>query len=58
MAIAIATASFPGQQRLIAAAILLYLLVKAVVLIPYNRWSKRRSALLKPQSPEEGRRVA
>jgi len=58
LAITIASASFPGQRRVIAAAILLYLLVKAVVLIPYNRWSKRRRSVLKPQSAEEGRRAA
>jgi BASS family bile acid:Na+ symporter len=42
LAIAIAGANFPDQRRTIAAAILLYFLVKMVVLIPYNLWCKRR----------------
>jgi BASS family bile acid:Na+ symporter len=56
LAITIAAANFPGQVRLIAAAIVLYLLVKAVVLIPYNRWSRRRE-LAKPEAPP-GRQAA
>jgi bile acid:Na+ symporter, BASS family len=56
LAMAIASANFPGQFRSIAAAILLYLLVKAVVLIPYNAWSKRRHAT-KPEVPH-GRQAA
>src|SRR5262249_55938584 len=56
LAMAIASANFPGQFRLIAAAIVLYLLVKAVVLIPYNAWSKRRHAR-KPEAPH-GRQAA
>jgi bile acid:Na+ symporter, BASS family len=54
LAIAIAAASFPGQHRLIAAAIVLYLLAKGVVLIPYNAWSKRRNTL----ATEHSRRAA
>lgn len=56
LAMAIASANFPGQFRSIAAAILLYLLVKAIVLIPYNAWSKRRLAT-KPEVPH-GRQAA
>ena len=56
LAMAIASANFPGQFRSIAAAILLYMLVKAVVLIPYNAWSKRRHAT-KPEAPH-GRQAA
>jgi BASS family bile acid:Na+ symporter len=56
LAMAIAAANFPGQVRLIAATILLYLLVKAVALIPYNAWSKRRHAT-KPEAPH-GRQAA
>jgi BASS family bile acid:Na+ symporter len=41
IAIAIAQANFPGQ-KLAMAAVLLYLLVNAVVSIPYNVWIKRR----------------
>jgi len=58
LAIAIATASFPAQRRLIAAAILLYLVVKAFVLIPYNSWSKRRTAPPGLQAQEPKQRVA
>jgi len=56
LAMAIASANFPGQFRSIAGAILLYMLVKAVVLIPYNAWSKRRHAT-KPEAPH-GRQAA
>jgi len=41
VAIAIAQANFP-EQKLATAAILLYLLVCAVVTIPYLAWNKRR----------------
>jgi BASS family bile acid:Na+ symporter len=40
LAIAIAHASFP-DQRLAAPAVLLYLLVSAVVTLPYTKWSGR-----------------
>jgi len=43
VAMAIATANFPGQ-RLPAAAVLLYLLVSAVVFLPYAFWRKRQHA--------------
>lgn len=43
IAIAIAQTNFP-QQRLALAAVLLYLLVNAVVSIPYLVWTKRRLA--------------
>jgi bile acid:Na+ symporter, BASS family len=42
LAIAIAVANFPEQRRLVAAAVVLYLLVSALVLVPYTAWSKRR----------------
>jgi BASS family bile acid:Na+ symporter len=58
LAIAIATASFPAQRRLIAAAILLYLVVKAFVLIPYNSWCKRRKIPPGLQAQEPEQRVA
>lgn len=41
VAIAIASANFPGE-KLVVAAILLYLLVNAVVSIPYRTWCRRR----------------
>ena len=56
LAIAIATANFPGQVRLITAAVVLYLMVKAILLIPYNAWSTRRHAT-KPEAPH-GRQAA
>jgi BASS family bile acid:Na+ symporter len=58
LAIAIATANFPAQRRLIAAAILLYLVVKAFVLIPYNYWSKRRIAESVLPTEKPGQRAA
>jgi BASS family bile acid:Na+ symporter len=42
MAMAIAGANYPAQRKSIAAVILLYFIVKAVVLLPYNAWCKRR----------------
>jgi bile acid:Na+ symporter, BASS family len=42
LAIAIAAANFPAQRLLVAAAVVLYLLVSAAVLLPYNAWCKRR----------------
>lgn len=44
LALAIAARNFPDQRQLVAAAILLYLLISTVVLLPYNAWSKRRLA--------------
>jgi bile acid:Na+ symporter, BASS family len=40
VALAIAHASFPGQ-KLVLAAVLLYLLVSAIVAMPYLAWSRR-----------------
>ncbi|HEY6307015.1 MAG TPA: Na+-dependent transporter, partial [Candidatus Angelobacter sp.] len=48
LALAIAAANFPDQRRLVAAAIVLYLIVSAVVLLPYDAWCRRRLA----RSPE------
>ena len=44
VAMAIAAASFPGQTRSLAAAVLLVILVNAVVSAPYAWWMGRRSA--------------
>jgi predicted Na+-dependent transporter len=44
LAITIATAILPEQRTVIAAAILLYLVVSTIVLLPYSAWSKRRLA--------------
>lgn len=44
LAIAIAVASFPAQGRAIAASILLYLLVRTVVILPYASWRRRSLA--------------
>ena len=45
IAIVLAQANFP-EQKLVTAAILLYLLVNAVVSIPYLSWTKRRPAVV------------
>jgi predicted Na+-dependent transporter len=42
LAIAIAAATFPAQRSLVMAAVVLYLLVSFLVLLPYNAWWKRR----------------
>jgi bile acid:Na+ symporter, BASS family len=44
LAIAVATATFPTQRRLVVAAILLYVLVSSLVAIPYVAWRKRVAA--------------
>jgi len=43
IALAIATTNFPGEKRVIG-AVLLYLLVSAIVSIPYLTWRRRRLA--------------
>ena len=43
VAIAIANATFPGE-KLTVAAVLLYVLLSAVVSIPYLNWTRRRNA--------------
>jgi BASS family bile acid:Na+ symporter len=58
LAIAIAAANFPRQIGLIAAAILLYMLVRVVVLLPYMAWSKRRIAKLKRPSAADEEKAA
>lgn len=42
LALAIASVNYPGQRRNVAAVIVLYFLVKAIVLLPYTRWRKRQ----------------
>ncbi|SDR33509.1 bile acid:Na+ symporter, BASS family [Paraburkholderia fungorum] len=44
IALAISTASYPGEQ--FAPTLALYLLLCTVLVIPYVRWQRRRSALL------------
>lgn len=48
VAIAIATANFADQKKIAIGAVLLFLLVNAVVSIPYVRWIKRQSAAPQP----------
>jgi BASS family bile acid:Na+ symporter len=43
VAIAIAN-DFPDQRKLVAGAVLFYLILRAVLVIPYVRWRRRRSA--------------
>jgi bile acid:Na+ symporter, BASS family len=50
VAITIAMANYPNQNKMVAAAILLYMVVNGVVLIPYSAWRKNRL-----QSSELGR---
>jgi bile acid:Na+ symporter, BASS family len=44
MAITLAAATFPEQRKLVAAAVLLYLVVSTLILFPYSAWSKSRLA--------------
>ena len=48
IALALAAANFP-EQKLVMAAVLLYLLVNAVVSIPYLMWTKRRQPAVENQ---------
>lgn len=57
LAITIAAATFPAQRRLVAAAILLYLVLSTVVLLPYNAWRKRRLAR-RAESPGAQKKAA
>jgi BASS family bile acid:Na+ symporter len=57
LAMAIAAANFPAQSRQIAAAILLYFLVRMVVVIPYTR-ARKRFLDGEPSQPEDLSRVA
>jgi BASS family bile acid:Na+ symporter len=45
LAMALAGAGFPAQKKLVIAAVFLYLLVKGLVLVPYNSWQKQRISL-------------
>ena len=54
VAIAIATANFPGQQLPAAAAVLLYLLVSAVVFVPYAYWRKHQHSAAGHDAPGHG----
>jgi BASS family bile acid:Na+ symporter len=45
MAIAVAASSFP-EQKLVAPAVIMYLIVGALVSLPYSIWRKRRMAAL------------
>src|SRR6185437_4984396 len=58
LAIAIAVASFPAQRRSIAAAILLYLLARTVVMLPYFAWRKRNLAAKLGRSEVQQERAA
>jgi bile acid:Na+ symporter, BASS family len=49
IALALAAANFP-EQKLVMAAVLLYLLVNAVVSIPYLLWTKRRQSVVEVQA--------
>ena len=53
VAIAIATANFPGE-RLPAAAVLLYLLVSAVVFAPYAYWRRHHRGTASHTAPGHG----
>jgi BASS family bile acid:Na+ symporter len=52
LVLAIASANFPEHKKLVAAVVVLYLLVNAAILLPYNAWRKRH---LSPASETPGR---
>jgi len=51
LALAIAGANFPGQGKLVAGAVVIYLILRTILAVPYVRW-RRRAALgiRKPQA--------
>ena len=55
VAIVLATANYPDRARTVAAAILLYMLVSGVVLVPYSSWRRHRlrSSQLGDSPPEQ-----
>jgi len=55
VALGIAATNFPTQRRLIAAAVVLYLLLRMLLNVPYLRW--RRKALTAAEREEEGVQV-
>ncbi len=58
LALAITTATYPAQRRNVAAVVLLYFLVKAVVLLPYNARRKRQLSVYRPQERTAPKRAA
>ena len=40
LAVAIAQANYPGQSRLVAGAVVIYLLLRMLLLLPYLRWQR------------------
>jgi BASS family bile acid:Na+ symporter len=50
MAIAIGAAAFP-DQKLVPAAVVLYLLASAIATAPYTAWRKRLHAARDPTAP-------
>jgi BASS family bile acid:Na+ symporter len=57
LVLAITAANFPQQEKLVAADVVLYLLVSAAVLLPYNAWRKRQLSQ-RTEKPEPGQRAA
>src|SRR5690348_2712637 len=45
LAFAVASVNFPAQRKAVAATILLYLLIRIALQVPYNLWRKQRRAL-------------
>jgi predicted Na+-dependent transporter len=58
LALALASASFPAQKQVVAAAVLLYLIVKVVALIPYRLWQRGRLGLSNGQKSVEPKQHA
>jgi BASS family bile acid:Na+ symporter len=58
LALAITAATYPPQRRNVAAVVLLYFLVKAVVLLPYNAQRKRQLAGFNPPEKTAPKRAA
>lgn len=44
VAIAIASSNFPAQARLVAGSVVIYLILRALLVIPYTKWRLRPSA--------------
>ncbi len=51
LALAIAKANFPEQIKLVAGAVVIYLILRAILSIPYARWRHASPRAPRPQTP-------
>ena len=54
LAMGIAIANFPEQKLLVAGAVVIYLLLRMLLAIPYERWQRTRLSLPRHPTPSPG----